>query len=434
MKKVKAFIMAAAITVTACLILAGCTKDRGFSTMKIYTPVYKSFADVRASIKTGEPQAVAEAGKMFIQGKYIFLNEVNRGIHVIDNTNPAAPVNKAFIDIPGNGDIFVKGNVLYADSYTDLLAIDISNIEHVQFKAYLHNVFPSRNFVLGVAVPDGQIIADWQVRDTTINLDIQLGQGIWKNNEYVYNGGIFFDGAQSGIPTSIYALAASSAPGKANSGGTAGSTSRITMVNNYLYAVDGGLLSAINISDASSPKLANTGYTSINAQTIFALNNTLFLGGVSGMSMYSLDQDPSSPVAEGVFGHFCSNDPVIAEGNIAYVTLHAGNSCIVSINELEVIDITDIKQPVMLKAYPLTGPIGLSKDGKYLFVCDTDGVKIFDATNPTDLTLVKTIAISKPYDVICINKIAYVSAEGGLYQFDYSNINNIRQLSKIIMQ
>lgn len=431
MKKVKAFIMAAAMAVTACLIVTGCTKDRGFSAMKIFTPVYKSTADIRAAIKADEPQPVSEAGKMFIQGNYIFLNEVNRGIHIIDNTNPSAPVNKAFINIPGNGEVFVKGNVLYADSYTDLLAIDISNIQHIQFKSYLHNAFPSRSYVLGVLVPEGMIVADWQVRDTTINLDIQQGQGIWRNNEYFYNGGIFFDGAQGGRPTSIYTLASSSAP-KAYNGGAAGSTSRITMVNNYLYTVDGAVLSAINISDPLSPKLSNTASTSINAQTIFALNNTLFLGGAIGMSIFNID-DAAAPVAEGTFGHFCSNDPVIADGNTAYVTLHAGNSCNVSINELDVVDITNIKQPVMLKTYPLTGPIGLSKDGNYLFVCDADGVKIFNASLSTDLKLVKTITVNKPYDVICINKIAYITADKGLYQFDYSDMSNIKQLSKIIM-
>lgn len=423
--------MATAMAGTICLILTGCTKDRGFSTMKIYTPVYKSTADVRAAIKTGEPQPVAEAGKMFIQGNYIFLNEVNRGIHIIDNTNPAAPVNKAFITIPGNNDVFAKGNVLYADSYTDLLAIDISNVEHIQLKTYLHNIFPSRNFVLGTPVPDGMIIANWQVRDTTIKLDIQPGQGIWKNSEYFYNGGIYFDGQGVG-PTSIYTLASSYSP-KAYGSGTGGSTSRITIINNYLYAVDASLLSSINISDALSPKLANTNFNAINAQTIFALNNTLFLGGSIGMAMFSVDGDPATPVADGVFGHFCSNDPVIADGNTAYVTLHASTSCNANINELEVIDVTDIKQPVMLKAYPLNGPIGLSKDGNYLFVCDSDGLKIFDATQPTDLKFIKTVNIDKPYDVICLNKIAYVSTAGGLYQLDYSNIDNIKQLSKIIM-
>lgn len=433
MKKVKPFIMAAAMAVTACLIITACTKDRGFSTMKIFTPVYKSAAGIRASLKAAEAQPVVEAGKMFIQGNYIFLNEVNRGIHIIDNTNPSSPVNMAFIDIPGNGDVFVKGNILYADSYADLLAIDISDIKHIQFKSYLHNVFPSRNFVLGVQVPEGMVIADWQVRDTTINIDIQPGQGIWKNEEYVYNGGIFYDGQSSG-PSSIYTLTSSySSPGKANSGGIAGSTSRITIINNYLYVVDNGLLMSVNISNPSSPRLVNTAPLSIVTQTIFALNNTLFLGGTTGMSMFSVDGDPASPVSEGIFGHFCSSDPVIADGNTAYVTLHAANSCNESINQLEVIDVTDIKQPVLLNTYPLGGPVGLSKDGKYLFVCDTDGLKIFDASNRYALTLIKTVTINKPFDVICINKIAYVSAKGGLYQLDYSDIDNIKQLSKIIM-
>src|SRR5207249_9750630 len=56
---------------------------------------------------------------------YIFVSEVNQGIHVIDNTNPSSPQNVAFINVPGNLDIAIKDNVLYADSYIDFVAVEI---------------------------------------------------------------------------------------------------------------------------------------------------------------------------------------------------------------------------------------------------------------------------------------------------------------------
>ena len=64
-------------------------------------------------------------GKIYFKEGYIFINEELKGIHVIDNRNPENPQNIGFIEIPGNVDIAIKNNTLYADSYIDLGAIDI---------------------------------------------------------------------------------------------------------------------------------------------------------------------------------------------------------------------------------------------------------------------------------------------------------------------
>src|SRR5688500_2142195 len=107
------------------MLQTGCKKDTcsNIHTYTYYQPVYKTAAAVRANIKSNAPRAVQNPGKIYIKGSYIFLNELNKGIHVINNANPAAPVNVAFIDLPGNVDIAVKENTLYADFYTDLVAI-----------------------------------------------------------------------------------------------------------------------------------------------------------------------------------------------------------------------------------------------------------------------------------------------------------------------
>lgn len=80
----------------------------------------------------------------------------------------------------------------------------------------------------------------------------------------------------------------------------------------------------------------------------------------------------------------------------------------------------------------MTNPYGLGKEGNILFICDgADGIKVYDATDASDLKLIKKIDGMEPYDVIASGNIALVLAKDGLYQFDYSNVNNIRLLSKI---
>lgn len=128
MKKNRPFLTAAGVVFTLAFF-AGCLKDSVTRTYtyKLFRPVYKTTAEVRANIKSNASVAVQQPGKLFIKGDYIFLNELDKGIHIIDNSNPAQPKNVAFIDIPGNLDLAVKGNTLYADLYTDLVAIDITD-------------------------------------------------------------------------------------------------------------------------------------------------------------------------------------------------------------------------------------------------------------------------------------------------------------------
>src|ERR1700682_5132178 len=90
----------------------GCLKDKIKSsyTYKLYTPVYKTLTEVRNNMKSNPATGMINTGKLYIKGNYIFLNEFDKGIHVIDNSNPTQPRNIAFIDIPGNEDIAVKGS------------------------------------------------------------------------------------------------------------------------------------------------------------------------------------------------------------------------------------------------------------------------------------------------------------------------------------
>src|SRR5438874_9337865 len=103
------------------------------------------------------------------------------------------------------------------------------------------------------------------------------------------------------------------------------------------------------------------------------------------MFMYDVS-DPAHPAALGEFSHGRACDPVITDGNYAYVTLHAGTECGGSSNELNVINVQDLMHPELVKSYPMTNPTGLCKNGNLLFVCDgSNGVIIYDATKASDL-------------------------------------------------
>src|SRR6185369_422995 len=121
----------AAVCIIGIIYLQSCFKDHCTQTYSFFSPVYKTTAQVRANIKSNPEQPIERVAKLYIKGRYIFLNELDKGIHIIDNIDPAAPRNVAFITIPGNMDMAVKGNTLYADAYTDMITLNITDPLHV---------------------------------------------------------------------------------------------------------------------------------------------------------------------------------------------------------------------------------------------------------------------------------------------------------------
>ncbi|MEQ8238012.1 MAG: hypothetical protein RIA69_02310 [Cyclobacteriaceae bacterium] len=92
-------------------------------------PIYASEFDF--TIKQESRDSIYNVGKIFVYGDYLLVNDITDGIHVIDNQDPAKPKKLYFISIPGNTDLSVKDNLLYADNHTDLvvLSIDESGFE-----------------------------------------------------------------------------------------------------------------------------------------------------------------------------------------------------------------------------------------------------------------------------------------------------------------
>jgi len=86
-----------------------------------HQPVYMDWKTFRSAVKITGPRLIRKQGKILLQGDYLFVSEPNTGVHIIDKSDPLRPVQKRFIAIPGNFDIAIRGNLLYADSFVDLL-------------------------------------------------------------------------------------------------------------------------------------------------------------------------------------------------------------------------------------------------------------------------------------------------------------------------
>jgi len=403
--------MASAVLLTS-LIWQSCLKDKLTQTYTILKPIYKSKDEVYSNIKSNAPREIQSPGKIFLYGNYIFLNEIDKGVHVIDNSNPASPVDKAFIDIPGNLDIAVKGNTLYADLYTDLVVVDISDPQHAKFVKYLPNLFPERNYTNGFVADNTRIIVGWIKKDTTVKL-LQPSRNYLAYAAYSQSAGAPVPAAAPSIP------------------GISGSMARFTIINDYLYSVNQNMLGSFDISNTNDPRTVANRNVGWNIETIYPVKDKLFIGSMSGMFIFDI-ANPSSPTQVGQFTHARTCDPVIADNENAYVTLYDGSPCGGFTNQLDVVNVSNLSAPTLIKTYPMTNPHGLAKDGNRLFICDgKDGLKMYDASDPANIVLKKHITGLETYDAIAWNKNLVVVARDGLYQFNYSDPDDLVQKSKL---
>lgn len=403
------------IVLSILFVAPGCLKDKLTKTYSILTPVYENKTTVLANIKSNLPVTLKEPGKIYLYGQYIFLNEINKGVHIINNANPSSPVNVAFINIPGNLDIAVKGNILYADLYTDLLSIDITNPLQVKLTKVLPQIFPERQYGNGFIQDTTKIIVDWIKKDTTIDISNENNGGWGCINCLFSNANALQDGSKS----------SASVPG------LAGSMSRFALVNDYLYAVNNSSLETISVSEASDPKYLRSNPMGWNIETIYPFKDKLFIGSSTGLFIFDI-ANPATPEFKGTFTHFRACDPVVADDVYAYVTLRTGTFCEGTSNQLDIVNVQNLNAPVLIKTYPLSNPHGLTKDGNTLFICDgKDGLKVYDASVASDLKLKHHLEGMETYDAIAWNKKLLVVTRTGLRQYDYSDLSQIRLVSTI---
>jgi hypothetical protein len=415
------------IPVVLAFLFSGCMKDKVTKTYKVSTPIYEVLTSFRESVRSQSPEAVINSGKLTVIGKYIFLSEPEKGIHIIDNSDPSSPKNVSFINIPGNEDMAIKGNTLYADAYGDLVSFDISDPLNVKAMQFTANVFPDHsNYYLGNYIPGGiinpdsvNVIIGWSTHDTTVDYD--------PGNFLIYPGGFM-------IPNCAYCanMAANTVPiNNSNPVGTNGSMARFSIVDNYLYAVGFSNLISFDISQPFSPQYKSTLQVDFHVETIYPLKDKLFVGTNNGMYMYDIIANPGNPSLAGQFTHVRGCDPVIADEQYAYVTINDSSACLGFNNELQIVDISNLQNAFLVKAYTLTHPVGLSKDGTSLFVCDAKGgLKVYNASDANNLQLIKQLNDGVVYDVVAQNGLAIVVAADGVYQYDYADLGNIHLISK----
>jgi hypothetical protein len=402
----------------------GC-QDKTFETYELNNPVYLSYDELREAVTDTLPLNLEHPGKIYIKGNYLFVNEVRKGIHVVDNSDPASPQVLRFIDIPGNIDLAIKDDILYADSYVDLISLDISDLSDIKETGRIEDVFSyslppyESQQRLGEVDQSQGVVVGWNTETVTREVSEPISYSWpfrrWESIDYMAMADI------------------NSASGGNGSSGIGGSMARFIIYKDILYAIDASALHFFDVSTSSDPTSVGNYPVGWNIETVFIARDHLFIGAQSGMYIYSLS-DPVNPSYVSTYWHVTSCDPVVVEGNYAYVTLRTGTICESDVNQLDVVDVSELSNPQHLKSYTMFNPHGLGIDNGILFICDgEEGLKVYDASDPL---MIKNNQIAhfqeiNAFDVVPLDNLLIMVGEEGISQYDYSDLNHIELLSTL---
>ncbi len=403
------------------LFSTSCVKDNCKRTLTHikYEPVYRTLDQIRVNPTVEGPRDLKDPGKIYLYGTTLLINERSEGVHIVDNSNPSAPIRTAFITIPGNVDIAMRGNTLYADNYIDLLAIDISDLQNIRVTKRVEDAFrdygndPVKGLLVDykeVEVTETIDCNDFMNTDPRMSMDMDMG----------------------GRPTTTGGGATGATGGAGRQAiGVGGSMSRFAINGQVLYIVDESNLHVYDIANAGMPTYVSDVNVGRGIETIFPYRDRLFIGSTQGMFIYS-NTNPLNPTYISEFQHATACDPVFVEGNFAYVTLRGGTLCGSFSNQLDVIDISNVYNPVLVSTTAMASPYGLSVDNDQLYLCDgNDGLKVYDISNKQRLSQLFHEPSTPAYDAITLPNanVVMVIGKDGFYQYNTSNPSSLQLLS-----
>lgn len=404
-------------------VFIACEDDFGSKTVTYTraTAVYGDLEALRATPLIGHAQEIEDPGKIFVYDDLILVGEEGVGIHVIDNSQPSAPVNVSFLAIPGNREFFIDEGYLYAESMYDMLKVDISNIQQPVVTSRINNAF-----LATITNSSGEAIIGFDYEQVTEQLDLDDLIFDYEAENSIY----YYDINNSLIPPS--AVPASFA---GNSGSGVGSVNRIIAYDGYVYAVSREKMNVFDSrSDFTQVFSQSVGW---NMETVYPLGDRLFVGGSNAVDIFDIT-NRESPQLQSSYFHTTSCDPILpVEEETAYLTIRTGDfaECPGDDNQLLVLDISDPNFVSEIQRVDMESPFGMNLVGDKLYVGEgSNGMKVFDATDRRNLKLLRADHSVEAYDVLAHPNradVLLIAGPGGLTQYQLSGNFELHLVSNI---
>ena len=406
----------------AAILLGSCRKNIG-TIQQTYIKAIAQYEDInllRKSAIITPPRNITNTGKIFYGETFLLIGEKNKGIHLINNANPKFPGPVSFLDLPYTNEFYVHNNILYAVSHYDIIKIDITNISNPVILGRLNNAF-------GPFVKDanGNILVGFTFQKVTEQFEL----GSEEEQALRINNTLYYDYQDKVIPFSQVpsSFIGSSVKNK-------GTLNRIAFSNNNLFIIGNDDIHSF-IDNGTQFSKGTRKVIGEELETIYVHKNHLFVGTTSEMIILT---NSVSPTVVSRYEHQVTCDPVLPNDDVAYLTLRSTseNGCNGSINVLEVVDISNLNNPIGVASVDMESPYGMAILGNYLFIAQgNNGLKVMDITLPKSPVLFANYPSIRGFDVLRHPSVAngiLITGNNGFKQYSFdSTTGGLEELSSI---
>ena len=262
-------------TLSLLIVVFNSCEDATYKEYKGNAPVYLTYEELRTPVTGDQNVDLKNPGKIYFKDNYIFIVEELKGIHVFDNTDPSSPVKKVFIKLPGVVDISISGYIMYADSYIDLVVLDVQNIDNIHEVGRLKDILPytvpptGNDYPMAYVDQKKGVVISWNLKiiHERVNTNPTPYPIFWERGGFFLNK-VNASGASSGVSGSGV--------------GIGGSMARFGIKDQVLYVLDQNVLKIFDITNKTNPSKINDIYPGWQIETMFLTENNMFLGTTTG--------------------------------------------------------------------------------------------------------------------------------------------------------
>ena len=204
-----------------------------------------------------------------------------------------------------------------------------------------------------------------------------------------------------------------------------------TASNNYLYVISNDKLDTYTLEQGVI-KLSTDSLGAYGGEAVFSQNNTLVIGS-SGSSIYDISHPGQLNFVSG-YSDLLPCDEFVIKDHYVFASLRIRDDCHpAGTDALRIIDISSTTS--LMNSISIDTPYGLSIDGDVLFLCGgLNGLSVFDVHDPLNVILIKHYNEIKGEYSNAAAGLLLVTNDSFIEQYDYSDINNLKLLSKIPVQ
>ena len=122
------------------LFLNACVREeKEFYNGEGKKPVYLPVSEL-GDIGSRASEPIVESGTIFLRDTLLFILEQRKGIHVFNLKDSLNTVNMVFLKIPAITDFTLSDHYIYADTWRDLVTIDVADLFNIHETSRIRDV------------------------------------------------------------------------------------------------------------------------------------------------------------------------------------------------------------------------------------------------------------------------------------------------------